>query len=198
MALPNDQLFLDRFIAFNTNRYKDEQRIVDVLNTLTLGNTVFSNFRKVTLEGGEIRRLVDVDHVNILTGDAQEYTAADFIENRVSVLVKEEAVTLTEAALITEPGIYRLSDVGAPDSNGIVMVPYGTNASGNLQDVVKSLIETNCKYSLVDADISLDGSLDFVLIDSKTIVGNLWVAECKALTYIHDGTYLHDGTITYQ
>lgn len=198
MALPNDQLFLDRFIAFNTNRYKDEQRIVDVLNSLTLGNTVFSNFRKVTLEGGEVRRLVDVDRVNILTGDSQEYTAADFIENHVSVLVKEETVTLTEAALITEPGIYRLSDAGAPDSNGVVMVPYGTNASGNLQDVVRSLIEANCKYSLLDADISLDGSLDFVLIDSRTIVGNLWVVECKVNEFIHDGTYFHDGTMTYQ
>lgn len=171
MALPNDKLFLDRFIAYNTDRYKDEQHIVDVLSGLTLDNIAFSNYRKVTLESGESRHLVDVDHIQ-LTGDDQEYTPADYAKNEVATLVEPDPLELDALKQKGVQGIYFLG-LSAEETVGAVLVYNGSKTIEN----IKAQIKEKCLYDLSDSDITVAEDLTFVTIDSRTIIGIVQVVE---------------------
>lgn len=191
MALPNDQLFLDRFIAFNTNRYKDEQRIVDVLTSLTLDNIEFSNFRKVTLESGDVRHLVDVDSTSKLTGDDQEYTPADYVKNKTATLVEPDPLELDALKRKGVQGIYFLG-LSAEETVGAVLVYNGSKTIEN----IKAQIKEKCLYELSDSDIIVAEDLTFVTIDSRTITGVVEVVESLYDDIPrYNGQFRADGTI---
>lgn len=190
MAFPNEQLFLDRFIAYNQDRYKDEPDFVTVLGTLTLGNALFTNFRKST-NAGVISYLVDVDAPDKFIGVDQKYTPADYIKQEVCTLIEPGALTLANLQIKRVQGIYLLSGEGGSNT-GVVLVPQGQKTA----TVVRGLVKAGCLYNLTDAQVTINAGVTTVTIDSRTVVGSLTVVEMA--DPIHDGTYLHDGTLTYQ
>jgi len=190
MAFPNEQLFLDRFIAYNQDRYKDEPDFVNVLGSLTLGTALFTNFRK-SVNAGTTSYLVDVDSPNQFVGVDQKYTPADYIVNEVSTLIDPDPLTLANLQIQSTQGIYLLSGEGGSNT-GAVLVPQGQKTAAK----VRALVKAGCLYNLVDAEIGINAGVTTVTIDSHTVVGTLTVVEMA--DPIHDGTYLHDGTLTYQ
>lgn len=195
MASPNEQLFLDRFIAYNQDRYKDEQTFVNALAALTIGQVTFTNFRK-TDTAGVITYLVDVDSPSLFTGVDQKYQPADYVANGPANLIDPTPLTLAELESKTVQGIYLLSGEGDSVS-GAVLVQQGSKDAATVLQIIK----TSCLFELADAEITIDQLVTSATIDSHTVVGTLTVVESNGgviTDAIHDGTYLHDGTLTYQ
>ena len=192
MAFPNDQLFLDRFIAYNQERYKDEHDFVDALSTLTLGTVAFTNFRKA-VNAGVISYLVDVESPNLFTGVDQKYTPADYSDDGIANLIEPDPLTLEDLKTKGMQGFYLLSGEGG-SSTGAILV-----SNGDLSPVmVKSIIKNSCQYALLDTEITVDFDVTTATIDSHTVVGTLTIVEADLTgAKKYDGTYKHDGTITY-
>jgi hypothetical protein len=193
MAFPNDQLFLDRFIAFNKTRYIDEPNFVSKLNALTLDTIQFSNFRKVEIEPGVMAHLVDVDAANVLTGDDQQYFPADYAKNGPALLEEPDPVAMDELERKGVQGIFFLG-LSPEDTVGAVLVYNGSKTPEN----IKAIVKEKCLFELTDADIQIDAGLTLVTIDSRTIGGVLQVVEG-----LYDdvprfnGQFRYDGTISY-
>ena len=193
MAFPNDQLFLDRFIAFNKGRYADEPSFVAKLNSLTLDTIEFSNFRKMEVQPGVIAHLVDVDSAGILTGDAQQYLPADYVENGPAELEEPDPVAMDALERKGVQGIFFLG-VSPEDTVGAVLVYNGKKSLEN----IKAIVKEKCYFDLTDADITVSEDLTLVTIDSHTIGGVLQVVEG-----LYDdiprfnGQFRYDGTISY-
>lgn len=195
MAFPNEQLFLDRFIAYNQDRYKDEPTFVNALTALTLGQVTFSNFRKAD-NAGIITYLVDVDSPSLFTGVDQKYQPADYTANGPANLIEPTPLALADLQAKTVQGIYLLSG-GGDSVSGAVLVSKGSKDAATVLQIIKN----SCKYVLADEEISIDQPVTLVTIDSHTVVGTLTIVESNGgviTDAIHDGTYLHDGTLTYQ
>lgn len=192
MASPNEQLFLDRFIAYNQDRYKDEQNFVNALAALTLGQVTFSNFRK-TDTAGVITYLVDVDSPRLFTGVDQKYQPADYVANGPANLIEPTPLALADLKTKAVQGIYLLSGEGDSVS-GAVLVRNGSKTA----EVVLQIIKDSCKFELADEEISIDQLVATAVIDSHTVVGTLTIVEANPTgTPKYDGTYKHDGTIKY-
>ena len=193
MAFPNDQLFLNRFIAFNKSRYADNPDFVAQLNALTLDKISFTNFRTVEVEPGVIAHLYDVDSPNLLTGDDQRYLPADYVKNGTAQLAEPDPVELSVLQAKAVQGIFFLG-TGPEDSVGAVLVYNGFRTAEN----IKALVKENCFFELAGSDIVVNEDLTLVTIDSPTIGGILQVVEG-----LYDdvprfnGQYRYDGTISY-
>lgn len=193
MAFPNDQLFLDRFIAFNKQRYADEPEFVARLQALTLSTIAFSNFRAVEVEPGVTAHFFDVDSANLLTGDDQQYLPADYAKNGTAELVEPDPVEQSVLERKSTQGIYFLG-VSAEDSVGAVLVYNGQKTVEN----IKTLVKENCYFELTDEEIVVNEGMTMVTIDSRTIGGILQVVEG-----LYDdlprfnGQFRYDGTISY-
>lgn len=193
MAFPNDQLFLDRFIAFNKRRYADEPEFVEKLNNLSLQNTIFSNFRELEVEPGVIARVVDVDVANVLTGDDQQYLPADYVKDGTAELQEPDPLSLAELKQKGTPGIYFLG-VSAEETVGAVLVYNGKLTV----ETIKTLVKENCYFDLADEDIEVNEDRTLVTLDSRTIVGVLQVVEGLYDDIPrYNGQFRYDGTISY-
>lgn len=191
MAFPNQQLFLERFVATNKVRYSDKPQFVQFLNQLTLDQITFTNPRKDSTSGVE-KHLVDMAVPGVFKALNQKFTPGNYPDHGVATLVTPTPVSIQELPGKLTPGIYwRLTGVGA-QKQGAVLVPK----EGKTQAAIISLIQQNCLFTLQNSEITVAGNLASVTIDSSTVIGTLVVVEMA--DPIHDGTYLHDGTITYQ
>jgi hypothetical protein len=192
MASPNEQLFLDRFIAYNQDRYKDELNFVNALASLTIGQVTFTNFRK-TDTAGIITYLVDVDSPQLFTGVDQKYQPADYVANGPANLIDPTPLALADLKTKAVQGIYLLSGEGDSVS-GAVLVRNGSLTA----EVVLQIIKDSCLYVLSDEEISIDQLVTSAIIDSHTVVGTLTIVEADPTgTPKYDGTYKYDGTIKY-
>ena len=194
MSFPNDQFFLDRFVAFNQDRYQDEPSFVASLGSLTLGEVVFTNRRKNSKEDGTPFYLVDMNASRVFKAFDQEYTPGDVVVSKALSLVDEDPVASDVIAQRFVPGFYLLQGENNTTS-GVVLVKHGELNAPN----ILALIKAGTLYALEDTDITLSTDLLTATIDSHTLIGTLSVIESSNVdgAAYYDGTYLYDGTITY-
>jgi len=193
MAFPNDELFLERFIAYNKRRYSSNPEFVAQLSSLTLSNTTFYNFRKVKLPSGEFAHFVDVDSPEILQGVDQQYLPADYAKHGPAELVDETPYIKDDLQVKTIQGVYFLG-TSEEDSVGAVVMLQGQVSIVNL----KKLIKEKCHFILQDSEITVSQDMTFVTIDSRTIGGVVQVVESLYDGVPrYNGVFRHDGTITY-
>lgn len=192
MALPNQQLFLDRFIAFNKRRYSDDPQFVAELSALTLDKITFSNFREVELGGGVTAHYFDVDSATF-EGVDQRFLPADYAKNGPAQLEDETPMLKEDLETKTVQGIYFLGTSEA-DSVGAVLVLNGQVNPTN----IKAIVKEKCFFDLKDEEITVSEDLTTVTIDSQTIEGVLQVVEClyDGLARFN-GQYRYNGEITY-
>lgn len=172
MALPNDQLFLERFIAFNKRRYAEDPHILSQLDRLTLDNTEFNNFRVVESTPGVYTHIVDVLTPKILMGDDQQYLPADYAKDGVSELKDGTVLLLEEIKERSEQGIYLLVTGGA-EYAGAVLVWKGHKTDEN----IINLIRQNCYFELGEAEVMVSQDKSTVDVNSRTIDSLLFVVE---------------------
>jgi len=194
MAFPNQQLFLDRFIAYNKNRYKDDPYLVKAFSNLTLSDIAFTNPRK-EVEDGVTKHVTDVDAPGVFTGVNQRYIPADYSLHGVAQLVSENPLALAQLRLELEAGVYWLRTDEDGSQVGALLVEKGEK---NVENILR-LVKGKCLYDLEVSDISIDADISQVTIDSVTIVGFLQVVESLGdiNEAVYDGTFIFDGTLTF-
>lgn len=193
MAFPNDQLFLDRFISFNKERYKTEPDFVAELDALTLGSIAFSNFRKEVQVNGDVHHLVDVRSPGLLRGKDQSYMPADYAIDGTAQLVDEIVRPKEELEEQLTEGVYFLG-VSAEEHIGAILVYKGKKTVERIKDLVKS----KCYFDLADNEITVSEDMTTIAIDSRTITGLLDVIESLYDDLPrYNGRYRYDGVITY-
>lgn len=193
MAFPNDQLFLDRFISFNKERYKTEPDFVAKLDALTLNSVTFTNFRKEVQENGDVHHLVDARSVGLLRGKDQSYLPADYAIDGTAQLVDETVRTKEDLEQQLTEGVYFLG-VSAEEHIGAILVYKGKKTVERIKELVKS----NCYFDLADDEITVGEDMTTIAIDSRTIVGLLDVIESLYDDLPrYNGRYHYDGTISY-
>lgn len=193
MAFPNDELFLERFIAYNKRRYSSNPEFVAKLSALTLSNTTFFNFRKVQASTGEVVHFVDVDSPAILVGTDQQYLPADYTKHGPAELVDEVPYVKDDLQVKTVQGVYFLGTSEEDSVGAVVMLQGQVNVPG-----LKQLIKDKCLFILKDSEITVSEDMTFVTIDSRTIGGVVQVVESLYDgVNRYNGVFRYDGTITY-
>jgi hypothetical protein len=194
MAFPNQQLFLDRFIAYNKNRYKDDPEIVEALNALQLGAVTFLNPRKETVDG-VTQHLTDLNVPGVLTAVNQRFIPADYPLHGVAQLVSENPLVMADLQLEMEAGVYWLRTDEDGSKVGALLVAHGEKTEAN----VLSLIKGKCLFDLQDSEITVNDDVTQVAIDSPTITGLLAVVESLGdiTEAVYNGDFAFDGTLTY-
>lgn len=193
MAFPNDELFLERFIAYNKRRYSSNPEFVAKLSTLTLANTTFFNFRKVQGPGSVVVHYVDVDSPAILVGTDQQYLPADYTKHGPAELVDEAPYVKDDLQIKTVQGVYFLGTSEEDSVGAVVMLQGQVNVPA-----LKQLIQEKCLFILKDSEITVSEDMTFVTIDSRTIAGVVQVVESLYDgVNRYNGVFRYDGTITY-
>jgi len=193
MAFPNDELFLERFIAYNIRRYSSDPEFVAKLQTLTLTNTTFFNFRKVQLATGGVAHYVDVNSPGILEGIDQQYLPADYTKHGPSEIEDEVPFLKEDLEVKTVQGVYFLGTSKEDSVGAVVMLNGHVNAAE-----LKALVKEKCLFVLQDNEIVVSNDMTYVTIDSRTINGVLKVVESLYDGVPrYNGVFRHDGTITY-
>lgn len=194
MAFPNQQLFLDRFIARNKVDYKDNPAFLERLNSLTLDDIIFTNFRKNVLPSGTVHHLTDMEMPGIFTAVDQDYLPGRYPDHGVASLATEEVLTKEAVSMLNIPGVYLVLSADGLTKEGAVLVGKGDVNKQNVLDIVK----TKSLFALLDQNITINAGVTKVTIDSATVIGTLTVIESKdPANAIHDGTFKHDGTLKY-
>lgn len=187
MAIPSNQLFLDRFIEYNSERYKDNPALVTMFKGLTLDKVELTNLRETTLENGKPANLFDIKAPGVFVGKNQKFYPADYLIHNVAEISKDEPVTLQDLPQKDTAGIYTVLPEG-----GSALVLKGDKT----ETAVKLLIEVKSRYDITDAQITINADLSSLTIKSPTIVGTLYVTESvfdELLRY--DGRHRMDGSV---
>ena len=195
MALPNQELFLDRFIAFNKERYSSDPAVLEILNHLSLNAVVFFNPRKETLPTGEIKHTTDLEVPGVLLANDQSYLPANFPDHGVADLVTTDPIVEGDLPAIPTVGIYWTVDAEGEPKRGAVLVAKGSKN----KEAIIDLVVSKCRFVLERDEVSVDDNLVSVTIDSPTIVGTLVVVESMVDLNVnhYDGVHKHDGSIKY-
>lgn len=189
MAITNTQLFLDRFIEVNVERYADRPSIAQIFQNLTLGQVVFSNYKEVILENDQVAHQFDVDMPGVFTGKNQMYYPADYLVHDVAAFESEDLIAEDEKNRQGVAGIYHLDPQG-----GFSLVLNGDLAS----DKVHALVKEKCLYELTNDEIVVSEDLTSVTIKSQTVIGVIPVVESLFDGFPrHNGQFRHDGEISY-
>jgi hypothetical protein len=194
MAFPNDQWFLDAFVTYNKNRYKDQPHFVDSLNTLTLDEVTFQNRRKNTGSSGTPFYLVDMSSPQLFVASDQQYAPGDYIADGPSSLVDETPLDLATLERRFVPGIYKIQ-VDPNTVAGAVLVKAGEKNQAN----ILQLVQDSCLYTLQNTEVTIDSGLTVATIDSNTVIGSLTIVESTNTDNAahYDGDFFYDGTLTY-
>lgn len=191
MALPNDQLFLDRFIAVNKRRFANDPAFVAKLSALTLDKVTFSNFRKVQVSAGVVAHLYDVDSPKLFRGVDQRFMPANYATNGPSELAEPNALIMDDLIRRDVEGIYLLG-ASKPAAVGAVLVLKGHRTF----EKIHGLIKDKCLFVLQDNEINVSEDLTTVTIDSHTIGGVLQVVESLYDEFPrYNGQFRYDGAV---
>lgn len=195
MAFPNRQLFLERFIAYNKVRYKDEPKFVETLDKLQLSAIEFTNPREEFAPGQPPKHLVDMAVPGVLTALNQRFIPADFPDHGVADLVTPTPFAPEDLPKETVTGIYWLLTGEGEEKKGSVLVAKGSKA----KETIISLIQEKCIFDLQPSEITVSDDLSTATIKSSTILGLLTVVESigDLEEAIFNGDYIFDGTLTF-
>lgn len=179
MKIPNLQLFLDRFISYNKERYKDNVRVMALLNRLKLEDITFSNPR-TNASGPEIVRTVDMTVPKVMIAKDQSWIPADFDHPLVTASVSTTVLKEEDLEHQDVPGLYFYDDNGV--TKPVIVYPIG---AGSALDSVQGVVKSSCLYELLDSQITLSNDESMVSIDSPTIYHTL-----KAVLMVKDPTVI--------
>lgn len=171
MKIPNMQLFLDRFISVNRERYKDYPSVIAILNMLTLENVIFSEVRSSNDMFGELVRTVDMYVPKVMKAMDQSWLPAYYttprITNMVTLDIQDEDTLIT----LTVPGFYFYKDRSG-SKQGCIVVPAQVEEK-DVSSYVVSMVKQANAYQINDDQITVTSNLSEVIIDTPAIYQTL-------------------------
>lgn len=186
MAIPNRQLFLDRFIEYNVERYQDKPKLVAVLQGLTLDKINITNFQVDNSNPNRPVHFYDVEMPGVFIGANQKFIPADVETGKLFTIIGH-VDDENELSLKTEEGIYTM---GQTKVASLLVIKGMIGNSSHVFDQ----IQASLKYSALETEVTY--TADKVKISNETIFGQLTAYESlyDGLQR-YNGQYRADGTI---
>lgn len=189
------QLFLDRFLLVNKERYKNDPNALAILNGLTLEQLTFSNWQSKQDSGKPIQQTVDMDIVNKLVAHAQKYYTLDFASPLVSKPVDATPVAEADLTSKAKTGLYFYNDTSTTPAR--IACAVVVRAPKDLYSEGVAVIKASCLFDLDDGEIAKNSDGTAALVSSKTFVDTIKILQSTVTEFLYDGTYKYDGTMTY-
>lgn len=189
------ELFFNRFMLVNKERYKDDPKAMAILNSLTLEELDFANWRAAANENSQtVQMTVDLDSLNKLTATNQSYYTLDFASPLVST--PTDSAPVAEADLAQKgTGLYLYNDTSVtPNRLACAVVIYNPT---DLYSEAVTLIKASCKFEIATEEISEVGSAAGATVSTKTFNDVIKILASQITTFLYDGTLLYDGSATY-
>jgi hypothetical protein len=183
-------LFVDRFIEFNLDRYKDDVPMKALFTGLTESDL---SFELLAGSGTNVRSLTVKSATRNFIAVNQTYHAADLHNadgyDLVDPVVQADLATVKAQST---PGVYAYKDVDGVTDKIIVLLPYGT-AVGAQQAAAKVAFTTAVHVVIQGSDIVSDAAK--LTVDGPTIYGQIpFALGVQAIITIPDTDY---GQLTY-
>jgi hypothetical protein len=182
MAIPNRQLFLDRFIEYNVERYQDKPLLVAVLQGLTLDQITITNFQVDNTNPARPVHFYDVSMPGVFMGINQKFIPAD-VETGKLFTILGHVDDENELSLKTEEGVYTMGEAMIAS----LLVISGKKGD---PDYVLAQVKNSLKYSAADVDLGYGGGQ--VSIRNETIFGLFTVYES-----LYDNVLRYNGLHSY-
>lgn len=189
MSINRRQLFLDRFLAYNRSRYKDNPDALKRLDRLTFEDMVFDGIAIDTSKAGELRRRVANFHADaqMMEGVDQRWTCTSLLHRKVipteNYINSTPFASLEDFKKVNLQGVYQYLDDGIP----VLGVVLATDSS-KTEDVTPELItllNTVSRYQLLTTELSIEAAdrdhfpMHFTYM-GDTIVGRITVIRQAA------------------
>ena len=187
MAIPTNQLVLDRFIEFNVDRYKDNPALVLMFQGLTLEDVQISNFRRGATVDGAPTAIYDITKPGVFVGLNQVFWCADIARHGILTFSEEDPVEVASLPEKVE-GVYT-----GDDDLGYVVANNGEMTPPN----ILAIVQDHLKYEIYIDDLVVD--LDGPTLNSydQNIVGNLGLVESLYDEFPrYNGQYRLDGSVS--
>lgn len=188
------QLFLNRFLLVNKERYKDDALALNIINSLTLEEVVFSNWRGTQLQGVVEQKTTDIRADGKLTGTDQKYYTLDLASPLVTTPTETAPVEEADLPKQTINGLYLYNDTSVTPAR--LSCAIVINRPEDLVEEAKVIIKAACKFDLADEDIvALENGTD-VLVTTQAFIDVVKLVAAD-LEFRYDGTRSYDGSVTY-
>ena len=167
---PSLQLFVNKFITVNLERYADDAELVASITGLTPKSMVVD---KLTKLGVNRRMDFHSDEQNI-EADAQEYECAPYTHEMVSTASNRDNPfdSLATAEESDESGYFLYTD--GESVKGIILYP-ATTLDSMVEGAVKLLVESNSLFLIKPSDVVVDVEGGTVKISTDTIEETLTI-----------------------
>lgn len=189
------QLFLNRFLLVNKQRYADNAPMMAVLNNLTLDQVDFSNWRSTQIPDGPIQQTVDMILNNKVTGEDQTYYALDYASPLVSNPTDGTPVAEADLTKKTVTGLYFYNDTNFDPVR--IACAVVVRVKNDLYTEGLETLRASCLFELADDEIIKIGDGSSVMVNTKTFADTIKILASELVAFIYDGTYTYDGTLTY-
>jgi len=183
-------LFVDRFVAFNLDRYKDDAPMKALFTGLTESELTFES---LTGSGTGVRSLTVKSASRNFIGINQTYHAADLHDVNGYDLV-DPLTQPNKAAVLAKsvPGVYCYKDTDSTTDRIMVLLPYGM-AVGSQQAAAKTAFTTAVRVVVSGSEIVSDATK--LTVDGPCIYGVIpFALASEAIITIPDTDY---GQLTY-
>lgn len=161
-------LFVDRFVAFNLDRYKDDAPMKALFTGLTESELTFES---LTGSGTGVRSLTVKSSSRNFIGINQTYHAADLHDvNGYDLADPLTQPNLASVLAKSTPGVYAYKDVDGTTDRIMVLLAYGT-AVGSQQAAAKAAFTTAVRVVVLGSEIVSDATK--LTVDGPCIYGQI-------------------------
>lgn len=183
-------LFVDRFVAFNLNRYTDDPVMKPLFTGLTEADLTFE---ALTGTGTAKRSVTVKSTARNFIGVNQTWTAAEVNDDKGFDLAEPGiAADLAAVQAKTVPGVYAYHDTDGTTVKIMVLLAHDV-ALEDQQTTAKSAFDTAIRVTLLPAEITSDATS--VSVDAPTVYGTvLFALATEAVHVIPDTDY---GQLTF-
>lgn len=170
---PSSALFINEFVSVNKESYKDNPETIDMLNKVTVENTVFKNLKKFINDDKVCIVEADLKSNGVIVGIKQSWTPAEY-QSEIAFTVNQEPLLPEELEEVTSVGMYEVLD-GTGDVPGMAVICPTLETEQLTVGNALRLINGYCNYDLTKDSYQVKDRV--VLLTDPTIVGRILIVD---------------------
>ncbi|MNG47030.1 hypothetical protein D3C79_48970 [compost metagenome] len=185
MAKAHLELFFERFLEYNLERYKDDPKFLALFTGLTFPDVAISQI--IEIVDGTRRSSMVVSAKRRFKGLNQIWTPAPAATDLDLYTLQNDTplASLEEAQEQTEVGLYSYID---GEEIKVVVVIAEATADADIATTVESVFRSAIQYEIVDVEVPAEGTT--IVLNGDTYAGELqWVKGLAEILVIPDTDY---------
>jgi len=185
MAKAHLELFFERFLEYNLERYKDDPKFLALFTGLAFPDVAISQI--IEIVDGTRRSSMVVSAKRRFKGLNQIWTPAPAETDLDLYTLQNDTplASLEEAQEQTEVGLYSYID---GEEIKVVVVIAEATADADIATTVESVFRSAIQYEIVDVEVPAEGTT--IVLNGDTYAGKLqWVKGLAEILVIPDTDY---------